>query len=50
LGILEALQPTPEELIAGGRWARTHDPSPGFLSLLKEAFAHFKVDDGDLGA
>lgn len=50
LADLELLQPTPEELIAAGRWARTHDPSPGFLSLLKEAFAYFKVDNGDLGA
>jgi hypothetical protein len=50
LADLEALQPTPEELIAAGRWARTHDPSAGFLSLLKEAFAYFKGNDGDLGA
>jgi hypothetical protein len=50
LADLEKLQPTPVELIAAGRWARTHDPSPEFLSLLKEAFAYFEVDDGDLGA
>jgi hypothetical protein len=49
LADLEALGPTPEELIVAGRWARTHDPSEGFLGLLREAFAYFKVDDGDLG-
>lgn len=49
LADLDLLQPAPNELIAAGRWARTHDPSPGFLALLKEAFAYFKVDDGDLG-
>jgi hypothetical protein len=50
LADLQALQPTPEELIAAGRWARTHDPSDGFLSALKEAFAYFEVGDGDLDA
>ena len=49
LADLDSLQPAPAELIAAGRWARTHDPSPGFLGLLKEAFAYYKVDDGDLG-
>ena len=50
LADLEALGPTPQELIAAARWARTHDPSEGFLSLLREAFAYFEVDDGDLEA
>lgn len=50
LADLEGLKPTPEELVAAGRWARTHDPSEGFLSLLTEAFAYFEVDGGDLGA
>jgi hypothetical protein len=50
LADLQALQPTAGELIAAGRWARTHDPSEGFLSVLREVLAYFKVDDEDLGA
>jgi len=50
LADLRALQPTAEELVAAGRWARTHDPSEGFLSVLQEVLAYFGVDDGDLGA
>jgi len=50
LADLQALQPTAEELIAAGRWTRTHDPSEGFLGVLKEVFAYFEVDDGDLSA
>jgi hypothetical protein len=50
LADLRALKPTPEELIAAGRWTRTHDPSEGFLSVLKEVLAYFEVDDGHLGA
>lgn len=45
---LEALAPTSEELLRAARWARTHDPSPGFEQELQRALAHFGVDDGDL--
>ena len=33
---LEALGPTIEELIQAANWARTHDPSEGFLLVLKD--------------
>lgn len=42
---LRALDPTPEELIAAARWARTHDPSEGFRLHLRQALAHFGVRD-----
>lgn len=47
---LRAPDPSDEELLAGARWARQHDPSPGFLAVLVEALAGFgvEVDDGDL--
>ena len=46
---LHALAPTAEELLAGARWARTHDPSEGFYSQLVQALAFFGIDDyGDL--
>lgn len=45
---LEALDPTHEELLQAARWARTHDPSPGFERELRRALTHFGVDDGDL--
>ena len=45
---LEALAPTYEELLQAARWARTHDPSPGFEQELRRALAHFGVADGDL--
>lgn len=47
---LEALAPTAEELIEAARWARTHDPSEGFLEPLVRALAYFGVEDADLGA
>lgn len=47
---LLALKPTPEELTAAARWARTHDPSEGFLSVLREVLAHFGVGDADFSA
>jgi hypothetical protein len=46
---LIALEPRPEELVAAGRWAREHDPSEGFLMMLREALAYFGVEDADLG-
>jgi hypothetical protein len=45
---LEALAPTAEELLAAARWARTHDPSPGFEEVLRQVLTRFGVDDGDL--
>lgn len=50
LADLTALQPTSEELLAAARWARTHDPSEGFLSILQIGLAHFGVHDAELGA
>jgi hypothetical protein len=45
---LEALGPQRDELIAAARWTREHDPSEGFLSVLREALRYFGVDDVDL--
>jgi len=45
---LEALAPTSDELVAAARWARTHDPSEGFLEVLTEALNYFGVTDADL--
>jgi hypothetical protein len=47
---LEALAPTGDELVVAARWARTHDPSEGFLESLVQALAYFRVEDVDLGA
>jgi hypothetical protein len=45
---LEALAPTPDELLQAARWARTHDPSPGFEEVLRRVLSHYGVDDADL--
>lgn len=45
---LEALAPTSEELVQAARWARTHDPSPGFAEVLRRVLAHYGVDDADI--
>ena len=42
---LRALAPTEKELLAAGRWACTHDPSPGFRSALLAALEAFGVRD-----
>ena len=47
---LRALEPSQAELLAAARWARTHDPSEGFLSVLTDVLAYFKVEDADLSA
>jgi hypothetical protein len=47
---LRALQPSAEELIAAARWSMTHDPSPGYRTVLKEALSALGVEDGALGA
>ena len=49
LADLQALNPTPEELVLAARWTRTHDPSEGFLSVLRKVLTFFGVEDGDLG-
>jgi hypothetical protein len=45
---LTALQPTDQELLDAARWSRSHDPSEGYLSVLKRVLAHFGVDGGNL--
>lgn len=45
---LEALAPTPEELLQAARWTRTHDPSAGFEEVLRRVLAHYGVDDADI--
>lgn len=45
---LQALKPTRDELIAGARWARTHDPSEGFRTELLRVLAHLGVEDADV--
>lgn len=47
---LRALEPTDTELLAAGRWAMTHDPSPGFRQILGETLRHFGVGDAGLDA
>ncbi|MHB8492274.1 MAG: DUF6036 family nucleotidyltransferase [Solirubrobacteraceae bacterium] len=47
---LRALEPTTDELIQAARWARTHDPSPGFKQGLEGALRHLGIQDADLGA
>lgn len=47
---LRALHPSRDELIAAARWPMTHDPSPGYRTVLKEALSALGVDDGALGA
>jgi len=47
---LRALHPSPEELLAAARWARTHDPSEAFRQVLLAALDHLGVHDADLGA
>lgn len=44
---LMALSPTREELIAGARWAQTHDPSVGFRQVLLAMLADLGVPDAD---
>lgn len=46
---LRALEPSPQELLAAARWARTHDPSEGFKQQLVLALAHLGVADADVG-
>ena len=45
------LRPNRDELLAAARWTVTHDPSPGYRSLLVDTLSHLgaKVADGSLG-
>jgi hypothetical protein len=45
---LEALQPTHQELLDAAHWSRSHDPSEGYLGVLKQVLSHFGVDSGRL--
>lgn len=45
---LRVLRPTREELKAAARWSITHDPSPGFRTMLIEALNQMGVEDVDL--
>ncbi|NNN20831.1 MAG: hypothetical protein HKL80_02350 [Acidimicrobiales bacterium] len=47
---LQALQPSPDALPRGGRWAMTHDPSTGFKTDLLGCLSSFgmEVENGKL--
>lgn len=45
---LRQLEPTTEELLIAGRWARTHDPSDGFRGQLVRALRDMGVPDADV--
>jgi hypothetical protein len=47
---LRALHPSTDELIAAARWSMTHDPSPGYRMVLKEALMALGVEDVTFGA
>lgn len=44
---LRELDPDHDGLIAAARWTVTHDPSPGFRSLLVRTLAELGVEDAD---
>ncbi len=44
---LRKLYPTREELLAAARWARGHDPSPGFHEMSRQALLAFDVEEDD---
>lgn len=48
---LGELRPNRDELLAAARWTVTHDPSPGYRSLLVDTLSHLGVEvaDGSLG-
>lgn len=45
---LRALSPAQAELVAAARWSRLHDPSEGYVQILREVLSHLGVDDVDL--
>jgi hypothetical protein len=44
---LVELRPSHNDLLEAARWASTHDPSPGFRSLLVETLGSLGVEDAD---
>jgi hypothetical protein len=44
---LEELRPDRDELLTAARWSITHDPSPGYRSLLVETLRRLGVEDAD---
>lgn len=44
---LRELGPTRDELLTAARWTVTHDPSPGYRSLLVETLRSLGLDDVD---
>lgn len=44
---LVELRPNGDDLLRAARWASTHDPSPGFRSLLVEALSSLGLEDAD---
>ena len=46
-GDLVELRPNRDDLLGAARWAMTHDPSPGFRSLLVETLGSIGVEDAD---
>jgi hypothetical protein len=42
---LRELRPDRDELLAAARWTVTHDPSPGYQSLLGDTLREFGVED-----
>ena len=42
---LRELSPSRDELLAAARWSVTHDPSPGYRSLLVDTLRHFGMED-----
>lgn len=45
---LQALNASPNELIAAARWTRTHDPSEGFRAELLRVLDYLGVTDADV--
>lgn len=44
---LRELEPECDDLLAAARWATSHDPSPGFRSLLIDTLRGLGVEDAD---
>ncbi len=44
---LRALAPTSDELVTAARWAQTHDPSPGFRTVLVLVLTDLGVEDAE---
>jgi hypothetical protein len=45
---LRVLGPTRQELLEAARWSRTHDPSEGYLYVLRLVLEAFGVADADI--